>query len=186
MVVVSHAATALLVKRCFPQAPMAWILVAAEVPALLWLFAPHLHTVLPLLSMAFAAWVLVGKLLRRRALGAAAAWAILLHVAADLLLHVEPLALAPYADAARFGLTLYETPPLALAAGLTYALLCWLVFGGGKALLAVLVVLAISPVAFGLPPIVEIAAAAALVWYFSRARAAELEHPDRRLARAFA
>jgi hypothetical protein len=25
-----------------------------------------------------------------------------------------------------------------------------------------------------------------LVWYFSRSRSAELEHPDRRLARAFA
>jgi hypothetical protein len=36
------------------------------------------------------------------------------------------------------------------------------------------------------PLALDIAVATAAVWYLSRARAAELEHPNRRLARAFA
>jgi hypothetical protein len=186
MVAISHATTALLVKRCFPQASMVWILAAAELPALLWLAAPHLHTLLTLLSAALAAWLLIGKVLRRRALGAALVAAILLHVGVDLVLHVEELPLLPYPESVRIGLALDGVPPLAAAIGLAYGLLCWLIFGGSKALLAAILLLGMAQLTFQAAPAAHIAAAGLLVWTLSRRRAAELEHPDHRLARAFA
>jgi hypothetical protein len=185
MVAISHATTALLVKRCFPQAPMVWILAAAELPALLWLAAPHLHTLLTLLSGALAAWLLIGKVLRRRALGGAVAVAVLLHLGVDLVFHAEELPLTPYTDSS-FGLALDSVEPLAAAIGLAYGLLCWLIFGGSKLLLAAILLLGMAQVTFDAAPAVHIAAAGLLVWTLSRRRAAELEHPDRRLARAFA
>lgn len=193
MLAISHAATALLVKRRFPDASMAGILVAAELPGILWValaatgvedFA-YSHSFASILGLAGAAWLLVGRLLRRRALGAAAACAIVLHFVLDLVLHPEPLAVAPLAGV-QFGLGLYATPPLAIAAATVYGLLCWLVFRGSKTLLAALLVLTALELTLAAPFAAHIAAAIAVVWLLSRARAAELEHPSQRLARAFA
>ncbi|HEX6318117.1 MAG TPA: hypothetical protein VFZ84_04520 [Burkholderiales bacterium] len=197
MLAISHAATALLVKRRYPEARMGWILLAAELPAIAWVglgFAgiegagmgmPYSHSVVSLLLAAAVAWLLVGRLLRRRALGAAAALAIVLHLLLDLALHAQQLPFAPFGEL-RLGLGLHAAPPLAIAAATAYGLACWLVFGGGKGLLAVIVLLTMAQLTFAAPLAVDIAVAIACVWYFSRARAAELEHPSRRLARAFA
>ena len=193
MLAISHAATALLLKRCFPGASMAGILVAAELPAILWValaaagmddFA-YSHSFASILGLACVAWLLLGRLLRRRALGAAAAWAILLHLALDLVLHPEPLALVPLANV-HVGVGLYGTPPLAIAAASFYGLACWLVFRGSTALLAALLVLTALELSFAGPIALHVVASIVLVWYLSRVRAAELEHPNQRLARAFA
>lgn len=197
MVAISHAATALLVKRRYPDAPMGWILFAAELPGIAWVLLrlagaegpgigmPYSHSVVSIMLVAAAVWLLVGCLLRRRALGAAAALAIVLHLALDLLLHAQALPLAPFGEL-HLGLGLSGTPPLAIAAAMAYGLLCWLAFRGGKALLVVIILLTMAQLTFSAPLLLDIAVAAAAVWYFSRARAAELEHPSRRLARAFA
>jgi hypothetical protein len=197
MLAISHAATALLVKRCWPDAPMGWVLVCVELPGILWValsaagiedaaFMPYSHSLASLLALACALWLLVGTLLRRRALAAAAVAGILAHLALDLVLHLEPLAVVPFLSPVHVGLSLYATPPLAIAAALVYGLLCWLVFRGGKALLAAIVLLTLAQLMYPAPLALDIAVATAAVWYLSRARAAELEHPNRRLARAFA
>jgi len=185
MLAISHAATALLVKRCFPQAPMAWVLASVELPGVLWLLLPDSHSIASLLALAGVLWLAVGRLLRRRALGAALFWGIVLHLALDVAFHPQELSLAPLSDL-HVGLGLSATPPLAIAAAVAYGLLCWLVFGGGRPLLAALFLLTVAQFSFAAAPVLHITAATAAVWYFSRARAAELEHPDRRLARAFA
>jgi hypothetical protein len=207
MLAISHAATALLVKRRYPDAPMGAILAAAEAPGVLWVLLnlagieqgaahlPYSHSVATLLALAALVWLLVGKLFRRRALGAAAATAIALHLLVDFVAHTLPLAPA---SALQVGLGLNATPPLAVAAAAAYGLLCWLVFRGGKALLAVILLFSIlhesfMPSSLDAQPqwlltafSLQLASSAMLVWYFSRSRSAELEHPDRRLARAFA
>ena len=192
---ITHAATALLVKRQFPDAPMTAILLSVELPAILWAALElsgieqepmrYSHSVLSLLLLACALWLLLAGLLRRRALGAAVALGIVLHLLLDLALLAQTVPLAPFGDT-RIGLALYATPPLAIAAAMAYGLLCWLVFRGEKALLAAILALTIAEFSFPVPAALAVALAASGVWFFSRARAAELEHPDRRLARAFA
>lgn len=193
MLAIGHATTALLIKRRFPQVPMGWLLFSVELPGLVWLllgaagiergtaFMPYSHSAASGLVLAGGAWLLLGKAFRRRALAAAVATGVLAHLLLD------------------FGmLGLHETPALATAVAVAYGLLCWLVFRGGKALLAVIVMLNLAYLSFlqsplAVRPDIVLAAGAthlvlavALVWYFSRKRAAELEHPDTRLARAFA
>jgi hypothetical protein len=168
MLAISHAATALLVKRRFPEAPMAWLLVAVELPAVLGPFLPRSLSDVSLLALAGALWLLVGGLLRRRALGAALASGIVLHLLLEL------------------GVQALPAPPLEMAAAMAYGLLCWLAFGGTKSLLAAIVLLTAMQFTLEGFAASQIAVAMVVVWYFSRARAAELEHPDRRLARAFA
>lgn len=197
MVAISHAATALLIKQRYPEAPMGWILVSAELPGIAWVLLrlagiedagtglPYSHSAASILLFAAAAWLLFGRALRRRSLGAAAALAIVLHLVLDLVLHPVALPLTPLGEF-HVGLGLYDTPPLAAAAAMAYGLLCWLAFGGGKALLAAIILLTIAQLTFTAPLALDIALAVAAVWYLSRGRAAELEHPSRRLARAFA
>jgi hypothetical protein len=205
MLAISHAATALLIKRRFPEAPMAGVLACVELPGMLWVLLclagieqpgamPYSHSVAAVLAMGFAAWLLADKLFRRSALAAAAAIAILSHLLLDLVMQAQHIALVPFLSSVHLGLGLSETPPLAAAAGGLYGVLCWLIFGGGKGLLAAILLLNLASLSLAQSPFLDgpatqaagILLAATLVWYFSRQRAAELEHPDRRLARAFA
>jgi hypothetical protein len=210
MFAISHAATALVLKRRFPQAPLGGLLLAVQLPEILWLTLnlagleqaradmPYSHSVASVLALAFAAWLLLEKVLRRHVLGGAFAAGIVSHLVLDLILHGEAIVLAPGMSTVHLGLGLNEIPPLAISAAIAYGLLCWMIFGGGKALLAVLVFLNLAALSFLQSPFaeephlvlaavaVEVPVALMLVWYSSRARAAELEHPDRRLARAFA
>jgi hypothetical protein len=207
MLAINHAATALLVKRSFPDAPLGAILAAAELPGVLWVLLnlagvedgaahlPYSHSIASLTLLAACAWLVAGKLFRRRTLGAALAMAIVLHLLVDVVAHALPL--TPV-SAASLGLGLNTVPALAVAASMAYGAFCWFVFGGGKALLATILLFSIAHESF-MPSALEarpqwlltgfslqLAASVLLVWYFSRARVAELEHPDRRLARAFA
>lgn len=209
MLAICHAATALLIKRRFPEAPMGGVLACVQLPGVLWVLLnlagvehlgvmPYSHSVAAVLAMAFAAWLLLDKLFRRRAFAAAAAIGILSHLIVDLVMQAQHIALVPFLSSVHLGLGLSETPPLAVAAGSIYGVLCWLVFRGSKALFALIVFLNLAGLSFMQSPFAEepgaqvagvaagIVLATFLVWYFSRQRAAELEHPERRLARAFA
>jgi membrane-bound metal-dependent hydrolase YbcI (DUF457 family) len=165
MFAINHAATALVIKKCFPTLPMAALLVSVQLVEMLWValnlagiehltteaqvssvadihlaHMPYSHSIATSAALALAAWLVLAKLLRRHAAAAAVAIAILSHLVLDLLTHTPDIALAPFAGDARFGLGLYSLPPLAFAAETAYGLLCWRVFRGGRKLLAVILV----------------------------------------------
>jgi membrane-bound metal-dependent hydrolase YbcI (DUF457 family) len=210
MFAISHAATALVIKRRFPEAPMGWVLVAVQLPEILWVLLnlagveratahmPYSHSATAMLALAFAAWLLLDRVMRRRAVAAAAAAGIASHLLLDLVTHQHDIVLVPFLGSVYLGLGLSAMPPLAIALASAYGVLCWLVFGGGKALLAAIVFLNLASLSFLQSPLAEepqlrvaaagllVVLAVALVGYCSRERAAALEHPDRRLSRAFA
>ena len=210
MFAISHAVTALILKRRFPQAPLGGLLVSVQLLEMLWVmlnlagieqgrvYMPYSHSVAASLAIALVAWLLMEKVFRRHAVAAAFAIGIVAHLILDLVLHVQVVAFPPAVSSVHLGLGLNEMPPLAITAGIAYGLLCWLIFGGGKALLAVIVFLNLATLSVMQLPLADepglllavvaadIAVTLPLVWYFSRERAAALEHPDRRLARAFA
>ncbi len=209
MFAISHAATALAIKRRFPDVPMAWLLVWVHLLEVLWVLLnlagledathmPYSHSLASSLAIAFAVFLVMDKIWRRRALASAAAVAIVLHLILDLVTRGGDIALVPFAGSVTLGLGLHDMPPLAAAAATVYGVLCWLIFGGGKGLLAVIVFLNLANLSFLQSSLAQdptlqvpsaavgIAVAAMLVWHFSRRRAAALEHPERRLARAFA
>lgn len=228
MFAINHAATALVIKKCFPTVPMAALLVSVQLVEMLWValnlagverltteaavssiadihlaHMPYSHSIASSAALALAAWLVLGKLLRRHAVAAAVAIGILSHIALDLLTHTPDIALAPFLGDARFGLGLYALPPLALAVETAYGLLCWSIFRGSRKLLAVILVFNLANVTFFVPglrgpeallarePLWVVAAVGLqivltlfLVWYYGRGRSAELEHPENRLAGA--
>ena len=215
MLVINHAATALVIKRRFRKVPMVWLLVSVQLVEMLWVFVslagltwqtardwlediplsyiPYAHSIVSSAAIALVAWLVLAKLLRRYALGAAVAVGIVSHVALDLLAHAQDVAFAPFAGSAALGLGLHDMPWPGFAVEAAYGVLCWRVFRGTKRLLAAILAFNLASLFFaphldgpeGLlarPPAwlvvavaVEIVLTVALVWHFSRARAVELE-----------
>jgi len=160
---INHAATALLIKRRFPGQPMLWILVSVQAMELLWVvlnlvgverttteaavasvadihlaYMPYSHSVATMLGAAVAAWLVCRFALGRGRLGLAIGVGIASHLVLDLVTHAPDLALAPGAGSPMLGLGLYAKLPVgAFLLELAYGVLCWWVYEGGAALLAV-------------------------------------------------
>jgi len=161
---INHAATALLVKRKYPQAPILWLLLSVQLMEFFWVilnylglekttttpavrsvsdihlaYMPYSHSILSGAVLAVAGYMIVRKLTGRTALGLAVGVAILSHLILDLITHAPDIALAPGVDHAKYGLGLYASAPLsAFVIEMIYGAFCWRIYRGNKALLAVI------------------------------------------------
>ncbi|MHB0976462.1 MAG: hypothetical protein ACYC1U_04610 [Candidatus Aquicultorales bacterium] len=171
MYAINHAATALIIKRKYPDAPIAWILISTQVVELLWVVLnmagvekvrveddvihldslPFSHSVLTGAGLGLLAWLAVGKGLKKRALGSAVGLGIASHVFLDLLTHEPDIELVPLAAKKKMGLNLYNHPLLTTVAETSYGILCWRIFHGNRALLEAIVLLNLAniPIIFG-------------------------------------
>jgi membrane-bound metal-dependent hydrolase YbcI (DUF457 family) len=174
MFAIDHAATALLVKRRYPSVPMLPLLISVQAMELAWValnylgierttteasvrsvadihlaFIPYSHSVATASAAAIVVWLIVEKGLGRAALGRALGLGIISHLLLDLMTHAHDIALWPGSSAAKLGLGLYETAPLA-AFGLemAYGILCWAVYRGGRGLLALIVIANLANLSF--------------------------------------
>lgn len=165
MFAIDHAATALLIKRKFPQTPLLWLLLSVQLMEILWVafnylgiertttepavhtvseihlsYMPYSHSVASGLLLAAAAWLLIAKGPHRSESGVAVGLGVVSHLILDLLTHAPDIALAPGIREPKFGLGLYSAAPLvAFVIELIYGIFCWRVYQGGRALLLVIV-----------------------------------------------
>jgi len=165
MFAIDHAATALLIKRRFPEEPIIPLLLSVQLMELLWValnllgiertttepsvrsvsdihlaFIPYSHSVVMGLAFAVVAWGLLSALFHRSRLGLAVALGVTSHLALDLLTHARDIAIAPGLENIKLGLGLYSSFPLgAFVLELLYGIFCWWVYKGGKMLLAIIV-----------------------------------------------
>jgi hypothetical protein len=163
MFAIDHAATALVVKHRFPDAPFPLLLLSVQLMELLWValnllgiervttepavhsvadlhlaYMPWSHSAVTMLGAALLVWLLFRALGRPR-LGLALGIGVASHQLLDLLTHDHDLALAPGLRS-HLGLGLYGSAPMvALLLELAYGILCWRIFRGSWALLAVIV-----------------------------------------------
>jgi hypothetical protein len=161
---INHAAAALLVKRRYPDVSLVPILIAVQAMEVLWVVLnyvgiertttepvvrsvgdihlahmPFSHSVATMLGTAALAWV-IGALAGRPRLGAAVGLGVASHLLLDLVTHDRDIALAPLLDGPEYGTQLYSRLPLAaFLLELGFGVVCWRVFRGGRALLAVIV-----------------------------------------------
>ena len=155
MYAISHAATALVLKRRYPA--VAWwpLLVAVQAVELLWVvftyagvehvaytpdavhldFLPYSHSVFTGLALASIAWLVLGRNPDGAKLGAAVALGIISHIVLDIVHHEPDVALWPIISSPRIGLGLMTWPLADLLVEITYGVLCWWYFRGGIALL---------------------------------------------------
>jgi membrane-bound metal-dependent hydrolase YbcI (DUF457 family) len=179
MFAVDHAATALLVKRRFPSVPMAPLLVSVQAMELAWVglnylgvertntgpvvrsvadihlaYMPYSHSVATAVGAAILAWLVFERAFGRAELGRAVALGIVSHLVLDLATHAHDIALWPGRARPMLGLGLYGAAPLAaFAVESAYGLVCWRVYGGGRGLLALVVLGNLANLSFLSPAI---------------------------------
>lgn len=159
MFAINHAATALIIKKIFPDVPMAAILVSVQFIEILWVilnflgvektrtenrvesvadvhleYMPFSHSIASTIVLAAAAWILIAFGFKAIDLGTAVALGICSHLALDLISHARDITIAPFPGARKFGLGLYEKPVLAFAFETIYGIFCWWIYGGDQTL----------------------------------------------------
>lgn len=163
MFAIDHAATALLLKRRYPSAPIVPLLISVQTMELAWVvlnylgverttteasvrsvadihlgLMPYSHSLATSAAAAIVVWLTVETIFHRPALGRALGLGIISHLLLDLVTHAPDIALWP-GSAVKLGLGLYDTAPLAaFFVELFYGILCWAVYRGGRGLLAVI------------------------------------------------
>lgn len=164
MFAINHAAAALIVKRRFPDVPLVPILVSVQLMELLWVVLNYLgvertttepvvryvgdihlvhmpfsHSVASMLGVGVLLWIVLAMAGRAR-LGLAVAIGVCSHLVLDLVTHDRDIALLPVGDSPVYGTGLYSSAPWgAFLLELSFGLLCWWAFRGGRALLAIIV-----------------------------------------------
>jgi hypothetical protein len=162
MFAVDHAATALLVKRRYPSAPLAPILISVQAMELAWVgfnylgiertttaatvrsvadihlaYMPYSHSVGTAIGAASLAWLIIERGFGRAALGRAVGLGMVSHLILDLATHGHDIVLWPGWSTPKLGLGLYEAVPFAaFVVEFLYGILCWYVYRGGPGLLA--------------------------------------------------
>lgn len=165
MFAINHAATALLVKRRYPQASFVLLLVSVQLMELLWVvfnalglertqteatvttvgdihlaFMPYSHSVLSGVVLAVVTGLIAARVSGYAGIGWATGWGVISHLILDLVTHEPDIALAPWIAAPKLGLGLYSAAPLiAFLAELGFGVLCWWIWRGTPGLLALIV-----------------------------------------------
>jgi hypothetical protein len=179
MFAVDHAATALLVKRRYPSAPLAPILVSVQAMELAWVglnylgierttteatvrsvadvhlaYMPYSHSVGTAVGAAVLVWLIIEKGFGRAALGRAVGLGIVSHLILDLATHGHDIVLWPGWSTPKLGLGLYEAAPMAaFVVEFLYGVFCWYVYRGGFGLLALISLGNLANVSFLSPAI---------------------------------
>lgn len=164
MFAINHAATALLIRRRYREVRFVPILLSVQAMELVWValnylgiertttepvvrsvadihleFMPYSHSVATMVSVAVLSWA-IGTLLGKARVGAAVGIGIVSHLLLDLATHDGDIALAPSIGGPAYGTYLYSRlPAVAFLMELGFGLLCWWIYRGGKALLAIIV-----------------------------------------------
>lgn len=164
MFAINHAATALVVKKKYPEAPMWLLLISVQLIELLWVFfnflgieystienkvssvadihlthMPYSHSILSTIIAVFFAWFVICKVFNKPKIAVATSIAIASHLVLDLLTHNQDIALAPFMDLQKIGLGLYSIPLLAFVIETLYGIFCWWIYKGSKLLVATIV-----------------------------------------------
>jgi membrane-bound metal-dependent hydrolase YbcI (DUF457 family) len=161
MFAVNHAATALIIKRRYPEVSLIPLLLSVQIVELAWVLLnyaglehtstgpavksvadlhlehmPYSHSIATALGAALFTWVVLELMLRQRALGRALGLGIASHIVLDLLTHAPDIVLWPGMESPKLGLGLYAGAPIAaFLLEFAYGLACWWLYKGGRGLL---------------------------------------------------
>ncbi len=175
---INHAATALLLKKHWPDLPLAPALISVQLIELLWVvlnlvdievttteptvralndihlsYMPYSHSVGSVLIIAALSWLILAKVANRPRWALAVAVGICSHIILDIFVHVPDIEVLPYLLPTKIGSGLYNLPALALAVETAYGVFCWWVFRGSTALLVTIVAFNLAAISFYVPQI---------------------------------
>lgn len=164
MFAINHAATALVIKKAYPNVPIAAILISTQLIEILWVvlnffdiektttenkvktvedvhltYMPYSHSMVTTAGLAASAWILLALGFQAVDVGTAVALGICSHLVLDLISHARDIVIAPVLDGRKFGMGLYEKPAVAFVFEMTYGIFCWWIYAGSKALFWIIV-----------------------------------------------
>ena len=160
MYAINHAATALLIKKKQPSAPIFLLLISVQLVELLWVifnylhlehfsivsgklhldFLPYSHSVFSGMVAAFTSFAIINWGFNNRKLAIAFSIGVLSHTFLDVIFHEKDIRLSPFSDTPAWGLGILDYPVLNFAIEFIYGIFCWWYFKGSKALLTVIIV----------------------------------------------
>jgi uncharacterized membrane protein (Fun14 family) len=173
MFAINHAATGLIIKKIYPDVPIAIILVSVQFIEILWValnflgvektttenrvksvsdvhleYMPFSHSVVSTVVFAAVAWILFALGFKAFDVGVAVALGIFSHLVLDLISHARDIVIAPLLESRKFGLGLYEKPAVAFVFETIYGICCWWVYGGSAALFSIIVLFNLANASF--------------------------------------
>lgn len=159
MYAISHAVTALALKRRWPTVALWRLLLAVQAIELLWVlfvylgverptytanavhlgFLPYSHSVTSAAVVALAVWLFFRFRKRDPVAATALAVAVMSHVVLDIIQHEPDIALLPTGGGPHFGLALGSAPMWDFVVELAFGIACWRLFRGTAGLLIAIV-----------------------------------------------
>jgi hypothetical protein len=116
-------------------------------------YMPYSHSVGSVLLIAGLAWFLLRTVAKRPGWAVPIALGICSHIVLDVLVHAPDIEVIPGLTGFKIGSGLYNVPVFALVAEMLFAVFCWRVYGGSRALLWTLVGLNLAATSFYVPQI---------------------------------
>lgn len=163
---INHAATALLIKKYWPDTPLIPALVSVQLIEVLWVLLnmlgwerteysdpvhsladihlvhmPFSHSLAFTLLIAAVSWVLLRYLFKRPSWAWPLAIGVFSHIALDLITHARDIEIIPFLGLPEVGTGLYLIPVSALILELVFMGVCWWLYGGSRFMLVALLVL---------------------------------------------
>ncbi len=173
MFAINHAATALIIKKVYPDVTISMILVSVQLIEILWVvlnflgvektttenrvksvsdihlkYMPFSHSVVSTAVLAACAWILCALGFKALDVGIAVALGICSHLVLDVVSHARDIVIAPFLKSRKFGLGLYEKPVIAFVFEIIYGIFCWWVYGGSAALFWIIVIFNLANASF--------------------------------------
>ena len=174
MFAVDHAATALLLKRRYPEVSIRPLLVSVQAVELSWValnylgvertttapvvrsiadihlsHMPYSHSIGTVIGAALLTWIALEFGFRKKQLGRALGLGIASHIVLDLLTHAHDIALWPASTSPLLGLGLYDSAPgAAFVVELLYGMACWWIYRGGRGLLVLVLIANLANLSF--------------------------------------
>jgi hypothetical protein len=161
MYAINHAATALLLKKKEPSAPIWPLLISVQFVELLWIifnytgiehfsitngklhldYLPYSHSVFTAMVIAILSYAIIRWGFKNKLLAPVFALGVLSHVVLDILFHEKDIQLSPFSGTPAWGLGIIEYPWLNFILEFAYGIFCWWYFKGSRALLITIVIL---------------------------------------------
>lgn len=159
MYAINHAATALLIKKKQPTAPILLLLISVQLVEIFWVlfnymgweyfsisegkvhldFLPYSHSIFSGVIAALISFAIINWGCKNRGLAMAFAIGVVSHVLIDLVFHEKDIQLSPFSDKPAWGFGIIDFPFFNFAIEFAYGIFCWWIFKGSKKLLWVII-----------------------------------------------
>lgn len=160
MYAINHAATALLIKKKQPAAPILLLLISVQLVEILWVlfnyigweyfsisegkvhldFLPYSHSIFSGVVAALISFAIINWGYRNRNLAIAFSIGVISHVLIDLVFHEKDIQLSPFSNKPVWGFGIIDFPFLNFVIEFAYGIFCWWIFKGSQKLLWVIII----------------------------------------------